>query len=136
AGAVVAVIEPQTSRSGCEHDAPLAMRRNERGTLLRSSVHVGRDLLTMPVQLLRRIGVVGHIHRDLLTFLEPKQWPRELSIVRSDGNDSFGRDLNWRHFDAQGIVCGSGLVWRNRWFTMRSWLLRSCQDASRSEQKC
>ena len=78
----------------------------------------------MPVQLLRRIGVVEHVHRDLLTFLEPKQWPRELSVVGSDGNDSLRRNLNRRRFDAQCVVCGSGLVWRNHWLTVLNLLLR------------
>ena len=78
----------------------------------------------MPMQLLWRIGVVEHVHRDLLTFFEPKQWPRELSIVGSDRNDSLGRDLNRRRFDVQCVVCGSGLVWRNRWFTVLNLLLR------------
>src|SRR5437660_605093 len=112
-GAIVGVIEPQASRSGLEHNAPLAMRRNKWRSLLGGAVHVGRDLLAMPVQLLRRIAVVEHVHRDLLTFFEPKQWPRELSIVRSDGYDSRGRDLDRRRFDAQGVVCDSGLAWRN-----------------------
>src|SRR5439155_22242589 len=111
------------------------MRRNKRCSLLGGSVHVSRDLLTMPVQLLRRIGVVGHIHRGLLTFFEPKQWPRELSIVRSDGNDSLGRNLNRRRFYAQCVVCGSGLAWRNRWFTVLNLLLRLSKNASRPKQK-
>ncbi len=120
AGAVVSVIEPQTSRPGREHNAPFAMRGNKWRSLLRGSVHVSRDLLTMPMQLLRCIGVVENVHRDLLTFLEPKQWPRELSIVGSDGNDSAGRDLNRRRSDAQGVVCGGGFALRSHWFTVLS----------------
>src|SRR5207249_2302578 len=83
--------------------ATLALRRNKWRSLLGGSVHVGTDLLTMPMQLLWRIGVVERVHRDLLTFLEPKQWPRELSVVRGDGNDSLRRDLNRRCFDAQCV---------------------------------
>ena len=135
AGAVVSVIEAQASRSGREHNAPLAMRRNKRRSLLRGSVHVGRDLLTMPMQLLRRIGVVEHVHRDLLTFLEPKQWPRELPIVGSDGNDSLRPDLNRRRFDVQCVFCGSGLAWRNHRFTVLNLLIRLSKNAFRAEQK-
>src|SRR5207249_8526671 len=104
------------------------MGRNERGPLLGGSVHIRRDLLTMPVQLLWCVGVVEHIDRDLLTFLKPKQWPRELSIVGSNGNDSLRRNLNRRRFDAQCVVCGSGLVRRNRWFTVLNLLLRLSKD--------
>src|SRR5207237_6668357 len=131
AGAVVSVIEPQACRPGREHNAPLAMGRNKRRSFLGGAVHVGRDLLTMPMQLLRRIGVVEHVHRDLLTFFEPKQWPGELSIVRSDGNDSLGRNLNRRRLYAQRVVCGSGRPRRNRWFTLLNLLLRPSKDVSR-----
>src|SRR5258708_14814002 len=99
------------------------MRRNKWPSPLRGSGYVSRNLLTMPVQLLRRIGVVEHVHRDLLTFLEPKQWPRELSIVGSDGHDSLVRDLNRRRCDAQCVIWGRGLAWRNRCGTMLNWLL-------------
>src|SRR4029077_18342074 len=135
AGAVVGVIESQACRSGREHNAALAMRRNKRRSLLGGSVNVGRDLLTMPMKLLRRIGVIEQVDCDLLTFLEPKQWPRELSIVGSHRNNSLGRDFNRRRFNPQGVVCGSGLAWRNRWLTVLNWLLRLSKDASWPEQK-
>ena len=78
----------------------------------------------MPMQLLWCIGVVEHVHCDLLTFLKPKQWPRELSIVGSDRNDSLGRDFKGRCFDVQCVVCGGGVAWRNRWLTVLNLLLR------------
>ena len=124
AGAVVSVIEAQASWPGREYNAPLAMRRNKWCSLLGGPVHVSRDLLTMPMQLLWGIGVVEHVHRDLLTFFESKQWPRELSIVGSGRNDSLRRDLNRRRFDVQCVVCGSGLVRRNHRFTVLNLLLR------------
>src|SRR6266481_3673599 len=111
------------------------MRRNKWCSLLGGSVHVGRDLLTMPMQLLRRIGVIEHVHRDLLTFLEPKQWPGELFIVGSDGNDTLGRDFNRRRVDVQSVVCGSGLAWRNRCFTVLNLLLPLSKNATRTQQK-
>jgi len=85
------------------------MRRNERSAFLGRSVYVGRYHLTVPMQLLWRVGVVVHVYCDLLAFLKAKQWPRELPVVCSRRNDPVGRDLDSRRFDVQRVVGGTGL---------------------------
>ncbi len=93
---IVRVIKAKPAGSRREHDAPLAMRGNERRALLGGAVHIGRDFLAMPVQLFGRIGIVVHVHGDLPAFLEAKQRPRELSVVGSRRDDALGRDLDGR----------------------------------------
>src|SRR5208282_3000684 len=133
AGTDVGVIEAETSRSWREHDAPQAMRGNVRRSLLGGAIHVGRDILAMPVQLLGRIAIVEHVHDDLPAFCEPEQWARKMPVVGNEGNDAVGRDLDRRSCDPQRVVCRSGLAWRGRRSAARNRHRRAGKDVPGSE---
>src|SRR5271166_5090241 len=69
AGTVVAVIEAQAGGVRGETYAAFAVRGNPGRTLFSGAVHVGRDLLSMPVQLLGRVGVIEDVDGNRLAFL-------------------------------------------------------------------
>src|SRR5580700_8022907 len=71
-GAIVRVVEAEADWLWCEDDAALAMSRDEGSAFFGGAVHVNRNLLAVPMQLLGRVGVVVEIDRDLLAFLEAK----------------------------------------------------------------
>ena len=104
------VAEPRRPRSKC--DAARSMRRNERRALFRRAVHVYRNLLPAPVQLLRRIGLVVNIDRNRLPFPESQQRSGELAVVRCYQHDAIRRELDGLHRDGQcvigGLVCRRG----------------------------
>ena len=54
------------------------------------TVGVARDHLAVPVNQLRRIGIVVQVHDDAPAFLEPQQRSRKLSVVQGRGDDVFG----------------------------------------------
>jgi hypothetical protein len=64
-----------------KYNPALAMRRNIGRRLLGRAIHFYRNLLPVPVQLLRHVRVVVNIHGDLLSFLEAKEWSGELAVV-------------------------------------------------------
>jgi hypothetical protein len=70
ARAHVRVIEAEARRAWNEIDAPPAVRRNERRPLFGSAVHVGGHLLTVPVELLGRVGIVHDLDGDPRAFGE------------------------------------------------------------------
>jgi len=102
---IVRVIEAEPSRAWREGDPPLALRRNKWSAFFGSSIHIDGNLLTVPMQLFRRIRVVVNVNRDLPPFRKTKQRSRKLSVVGNGGNDSLGRDLDRGGLDVQCVVC-------------------------------
>ena len=68
--AIVRVIETETGRPRRERNAAHSVCRDEGRPFFRSAIHVCRNHLAMPVQLLGNVGVVVHFDRGWLTFLE------------------------------------------------------------------
>ncbi len=99
-----------------ERDAAASMRWNKRRALLRGAIDIGRKKLSMPMQLLRRVRLIVNVDRDWLAFFEAKQWPGELTVIGSGGDDVFRRQFHRRHGDGQGVIgraanLGSDLFW-------------------------
>src|ERR1039457_3031742 len=69
----VGVIEAKTRRPRHKGDSAAAVRRDERCTLFGRSIDVGRNELSVPVQLLGRIRLITNIDGDSLTFFKAKQ---------------------------------------------------------------
>ena len=80
-GAIVRVIEAKARRLRHKGDATLAVRRDERRALFGGAIHIDRDELSVPVQLLGRVGVVEDVDGDGLTFFEAQQRSGELAVV-------------------------------------------------------
>jgi hypothetical protein len=87
AGRQMRAIESQSRRPRREGNTAHAMCRNERCSLLGGSVNVNRQRLSMPVQLLRRIGIVVDIDDDLFALLEAQQGSRKLPVINGGGDD-------------------------------------------------
>src|SRR5215472_12402643 len=88
------VIKPEPRWTWRERDAPQAMRRDEGRPLFRSPVHICGQKLTVPVKLLRRVGIVVDVDDDTLAFSKPQQRTGKLAIVEC------GRDYSiWSKFD-------------------------------------
>src|SRR5499427_6188906 len=110
--AIVRVIETQSRRIWGELNPALAMCWYPWRSLLRRTVYVSRDLLTMPVQLLRNIRVVDDLDRHRLAFLKSQQRSRKLSVVSGGRNDALWRDLHRSDFDANSVVVGCSHILR------------------------
>ncbi len=86
-GAHVTVIKAQASWPGGEGDAPRAASGDEWRALFRRAVDVHRNLLAVPMQLFRGVGIVLDIDDDPAPFVQAQERPRELSIVGRGGDD-------------------------------------------------
>src|SRR6185437_4424011 len=86
-GRKVRVIKTQSRRPGRKAYAAHAVRWNKRRSLLGCAIHIHRNGLPMPVQLLARIGVVVDIDNNPLAFLEAQQRAGKLTVVGGGGND-------------------------------------------------
>ena len=84
------VIEAKARWLRDERDSSTAVGCNEGRTLFCRTIYVRGEELSVPMQLLRRIGVVVDIDGDLLRFLETEQWTGELTVVCRDGHDAIG----------------------------------------------
>jgi hypothetical protein len=93
-GRDVHVIETQSRRPGRKAYAAHAMRWNKGRSLFGCAIHIHRNGLAMPVQLLRRIGVVVDINNDLLAFLEAQQGAGKLPVISGGGNDTIRCQFN------------------------------------------
>jgi hypothetical protein len=93
----VRVIKAESGRSGSERDAAHPVRWNEGRSHLRSTVHITRYHLFMPMQLFWRVCVVVNSNRDLSAFFEPEQRSGKLSVIGRDGHNAIRRDLYWRY---------------------------------------
>ena len=70
------------------------MRRHKRRAFLGSPVHVAGDHLPVPVDQLRRVGVVVNIDDDPLPFLEAQQRSGELAVIEGARDDMVRRQLD------------------------------------------
>ena len=70
----------------------------------RCAVNIGRDDLTVPVELLGRVGVVVNLYRDRSAFFEPQERSGELAVVGDCGDDVLRRDLNRSRGNAQNVI--------------------------------
>ena len=59
----------------------MAVRRDERRALFGGAVDVGRHGLTVPVQLLGRVGVVVDVDDDRAALTQPQERARKLPVV-------------------------------------------------------
>jgi hypothetical protein len=98
------VIEAKARWTWRERDAPFSMSRYEWRALLGRSVNVDSDSLTMPMELLGRIGVVVNLDGRLTTFFEAQKRPGKLPVVSNGGDYSLGRHLNSRRLDVHRVV--------------------------------
>ncbi len=106
------VIETKTGWLWCKYDAAFAVCWKEGRALFGSAVHIDGNLLAVPMQLLRSIGVVVNVNGDLPAFLETKKRSRKLSVVGGSRDDSLRSNLDRRCFDMQGVVRVAGIIWR------------------------
>ena len=58
----------------------------------------------MPMQLLRRIGIVENIHRHLLAFFEADERTGELTVVRDSREDLVRRNFDGSGLDMQSVI--------------------------------
>jgi hypothetical protein len=85
----------------------------------------------VPVQLLRRIGVVVDIDNDLLSLLEAQQRPRKLTVIGVGGNDAIRCQFNEPIADPDRLI--SGALGRRGWGTGR---LSLDQFGERCRERC
>jgi hypothetical protein len=70
------------------------MGRDTRSAFLRGAIHINRQELTVPMQLLESAGVIMDIDDSPLTFLETDQGTGELSVVCDCRQNSTGPELD------------------------------------------
>ncbi len=100
----VGVVPAASGGGGRELDALAAMGRDDRRTLLLGAVDAGRDEQPVPVDELRRIGVVDDFYSDGLAFAHAQQGARG-GVVVADGGDDVGPvELDGDRSDAEGVV--------------------------------
>src|SRR5579862_6984064 len=104
ASAIVGVIEAQPGRFWRERDDARPAGGNVWRAFFGGAIHIGRDKLAVPVELLGCVGVVVNFDRDRLAFLEPQERARELAVVGDGGNDAVFGDFDGAGLDAQGVV--------------------------------
>ena len=98
------VIEAEARGLRHEGDPAHAVRRHERRAFLGRAVHVARDHLPVPMDQLRRVGVVVNIDDGALPFLEAQQRSGKLAVIERGGDDVVGRQLDQAGCDAQRVV--------------------------------
>ena len=101
------MIEAQSRGPRFERNSPAAVRRNKWSTFLRRSIDVGRKKLPVPVQLLRGVRLISNVDRNALAFFQTQRQPRELTVIRSDGNNMIRRQFDRLGRDGKGVIGGS-----------------------------
>src|SRR5712692_1319672 len=111
---IMRVIETEAGWTRSEHNPAHSACWDERRPFFRSAIHIRRNKLSVPVQLLRGLRVVVHLNRHRLAFLEPQQGSGELPVVGDRREDAFRRNLDRTRADAQGIARRACFrLWRN-----------------------
>src|SRR5216684_1483327 len=77
---IVCVIETETGWTRSEHNPAHSACRDERRPFFRSAIHVRRNKLSVPVQLLRSVRVIVYLDRYRLAFFETKLLSCELTV--------------------------------------------------------
>ena len=104
AGHEMRVIEPQSGRPRHKTDPARAMSGNVRRALLRGAVDIHRHGLPVPMQLLRRVGIVPDIDHHLPAFLQAQQRTGKLPVIEFCRHDMVGRQLDQPVGDANGVI--------------------------------
>lgn len=115
-GAHVGVIEAEARGLGNERNSPDAVGRDEWRSFFGGAIDVGRNELTVPVQLLGRVGVVVDIDGDLLTFFQAEEGAGKLPVVGGDGDDAFGCEFQGPGGDGQRVVGGGVGLRQEGWW--------------------
>ena len=87
-GANMRVIEAETRGLWHKRNSAVAVRRNERRAPFRRSIHIGRNELPVPVQLLWSVGLVAKVDADSFTLFQAQQRAGEFSVIRGDREDA------------------------------------------------
>ena len=103
----VRVVKTIAGRLRDERDAAASMRGNERRAFFGGAIDIGGKKLAMPMQLLGRVRLVVNIDGDLFAFLEAEQWPRELTVIGSRGDNAIRGQFHRLHGDCQGVIRGA-----------------------------
>src|SRR5580698_6637276 len=107
-GMDMAVVEVVARRPGNEPDAAAAPRGNERSALLGSAIYVGGNELPVPMQLLRRVGLIVDVDGDRAPFLEAEQRTGELAVVGGSRENAIGRQFHRLYGDGERVVRRAG----------------------------
>ncbi len=91
---IMRMVETETGRTRCEHDAPHSARRDERRSFFRRAINIRRNELSMPMQLFRGVRIVLHFHRHRLAFFEVQQRSWELTVIADRRDDPFRCDFD------------------------------------------
>jgi hypothetical protein len=130
----VGVVEAIPGRLWDERDAAASVRGNERRAFFRGAIDIGRKKLPMPMQLLGRVRLIVNVDRDLFAFFEAEQWPRELTVIGSRGEDAIRGQFHRLHGDRQGVISRaaglrSGLFWLGHCGLLAANGLKKCGTA-------
>ena len=98
------VVEAEARRLRHKGHAAHAVRGNVGRSLLGRAVDVDRNELAVPVQLLRRIGVVVDIDNDPLAFHKTQQRSGKLTVIECRRHNVLRRQFDQSGSDAQRIV--------------------------------
>ena len=96
-------------RPGSELIADLSTRRYDNAFFFAGAIDVRGDELTMPVDELRRIGVVKDLDRDWLAFSQTDQRSWDLAIVADSADGLVLSDIDQHGADSQTHFRWSGL---------------------------
>lgn len=80
------------------------MRWDEGRALFRCTIHVRRHKLTVPVQLLRPVGLIVNVDDDLPALFETEQRAGKLAVVGSRGDDAIRGQFNRCNRDGQLVI--------------------------------
>ena len=106
ASAIVGVIEAETRGIGSEVEAAQAVGGDVGSAFFGGAVHVDRNELAVPVELLGRVGVVEDVDGDRLALLEAEEGAGELAVIGDSRDDALGGDFDGGGLDAEGVVSG------------------------------
>src|SRR3984893_16432449 len=78
-GPIVGMIEAETGSSGSDDNPPHPMGRDEGCPFLRRTIHIRRNELSVPMQLLRDVRITVYFHCDRPALFEAQQGARGLT---------------------------------------------------------
>ena len=107
------MIEAQPRRAGGEGDAPHAICRDVRRALFGGAIDIDGNKLSVPMQLLRRVGVVMDVDDDALALGQPQQRTGKASVVGLCRDRRVRAELDEAGADTDRIIGGAGR-WRHR----------------------
>src|ERR1700690_3580419 len=111
-GSFVRVIKTETRGTGSELNSTHTVRGDEWLPFLHRAIHIRRNELTVPVQLLRRVRVIVPFHDRWLPLFETPPRPWELAVICDRRDDVFGCDFDRSCANGQNIVRRVRIRWR------------------------